>query len=165
MNGGKLRGSEAISHGGGINGFSTFAIRMPKEKVFVAMLANSDSGTAWPNLVARKVAAVAIGNPYPEHKEIALGHAGLDTFAGSYKMDDGTSRTVRREGERLTMQRGSRGRQMLYAYAQDRFFIEESTDTLTFGRDAAGRVDRVTQHRDDGDVVNLRTGDAPSPQP
>ena len=162
---GKLRGSEAISHGGGINGFSTFAIRMPKEKVFVAMLANSDSGTAWPNIVARKVAAVAIGNSYPEHKEIALGHAVLDAFAGSYKMDDGTSCTVRREGDRLIMQRGSRGKQLLYAYAQDRFFIEESTDTLTFGRDASGRVDRVTQHRDDGDAVSIRTGDAASPPP
>ena len=34
----KLRGRRAIEHGGGIFGFSTYAVRLPDERVYVAVL-------------------------------------------------------------------------------------------------------------------------------
>ncbi|UUZ57230.1 beta-lactamase family protein [Massilia sp. H-1] len=55
---GTLRGSPMVSHGGGINGFSTFALRLPEKKVFVAVLGNIDGGLASPEFVAKKVAAI-----------------------------------------------------------------------------------------------------------
>ena len=162
---GKLRGSPAIGHGGNINGFSTYAVRLPQEEVYVALLTNIGSGgRAQPPLVARKAAAVAIGNPFPEHQPIALDAASLDAFAGTYKVDETGTRIVRREGDKLLMQRNGRGQVMLYPYAADKFFIKESTDTYTFGRDAKGQVDRVTLNDDGVELVNARTGAAPPPR-
>ena len=63
---GTLRGHRAIEHGGGIPGFSTYALRLPDERVYVAVLCNSDSPKATPSYLARRIAAVAIGNPFPE---------------------------------------------------------------------------------------------------
>ncbi|MEJ7808551.1 MAG: serine hydrolase [Telluria sp.] len=159
---GKLRGDTAIAHGGGINGFSTYAVRLPRQRVYVALLTNSDSGRTPPSMIARKAAAVAIGNPFLQHQAIALGSAGIDVFAGTYQIDAKTTRVVRREGNRLLMQRNSRPPVELFAYAPDRFFLKESTDTFTFGRDDKGDVDRVTLHNDGVDSVNKRTGNAPA---
>ena len=161
---GKLRGSPAIFHGGGINGFSTYAMRLPREKVYVALLTNSDSGMADPALITRKAAALAIGNAFPEYKAITLNAAALDALAGNYKVDETTNRVVWREGDRLVMQRSGRAPVALYAFAPDRFFLKESTDTLTFSRNAKGDVEQVTVHGDDADFVNPRTGAAPAPR-
>ncbi|WP_426105833.1 serine hydrolase [Massilia sp. TSP1-1-2] len=161
---GKLRGSQAVSHGGGINGFSTYAVRLPAEKVYVALLTNSDSGMPAPSLVARQAAAVAIGKPFPEYKAIVLGAAALDAFDGSYKVDEKSSRVVRREGDRLLMQRTGRGAVELIPFSPDNFFVKESTDTFTFHRNAQGQVDQVTLHADDADIVFPRTGAAPAPR-
>ncbi len=161
---GKLRGSHAISHGGSINGFSTYATRLPKEKVYVALLSNSGGGLPSPSLVARKAAAVAMGNPFPDHKTITLDAAALDSVSGSYKIDETTNRVIRRDGDKLVMQRSGRGQVELHAYAPDQFFVKESTDTITFKRNAKGQVEQVTLHADDADIVSARTGDAPAPR-
>lgn len=61
----KVQGSPTIEHGGGINGFTSFAMRLPREKVFVAVLSNSDNGLTAPEAIAVRAAAIAIGKPYP----------------------------------------------------------------------------------------------------
>lgn len=61
----KVQGSPTIEHGGGINGFTSFAMRLPKEKVFVVVLSNTDNGITAPEVVAARAAAIAIGKPYP----------------------------------------------------------------------------------------------------
>lgn len=73
---GSLQGVPTIAHGGGINGFHTYALRLPGQKVFVAVLSNADSGLASPDIVASKAAAIAIGKPFPILKEIAHDGAG-----------------------------------------------------------------------------------------
>ncbi len=158
----KLRGNHAISHGGGINGFSTYALRLPQDKVFVAILANSDSGTAWPRMVARNVAAVAIGKPFPVYKAMSLKAAALDAFVGTYKVDDTTSQVVRREGDQLVMQRTGRPAEKIYPFSADSFFMDEVPTTLTFGRNAKGTVDQIKIDDDGAVLVHPRTGDVPA---
>ena len=122
---------------------------------------DSDSGTAEPALVGRQVAAVAIGKPFPEHKSIKLTHAALDAFAGSYKVDETTTRVVRRAGNQLLMQRGGRDQVALYPYAPASFFIKGSHVTFAFSRNAKGGVDSVTMQDDGIEFVNNKRGAAP----
>ena len=58
-----FQGVPAIQHGGGINGFSTYALRLPQQKIFVAVLANRDSGGVPVEDLARKAAGLAMGKP------------------------------------------------------------------------------------------------------
>jgi D-alanyl-D-alanine carboxypeptidase len=148
---GKVRGTPMISHGGGINGFSTFALRVPEHKLYVALLSNVDGGMAPPGMVATKAAAVAIGKPFPEYKAIALDAAAMDAYVGVYKIDDKTTRTVRREKDQLIMQRTGRPPVQLQAFAKDSFFFKDSLSYFTFSRNAKGDVTEIVLQDEDGD--------------
>jgi len=51
-----------ISHGGGINGFSTYISRFPEEKALVVVLSNYQNAPTGP--IARDLAAVLFGEKY-----------------------------------------------------------------------------------------------------
>lgn len=156
----KVQGETAMGHGGGINGFSTHALRFPDQKVYVAVLTNSDSGPANPAVVARKAAGIAIGKPYRELREVALDGSALDAFSGAYGIEKGTQRVFRRSGEVLMMQRSGRPPVMLKAASATEFFVPGALDWYAFQRDAGGRVTAVTHHQDGNMVPYPRSGDA-----
>ena len=60
---GELQGARAVFHDGGINGFLTYALRLPEQGVFVAILSNADSGLVDPAIVGNEAAAIALGKP------------------------------------------------------------------------------------------------------
>lgn len=159
---GKLNGAEKIAHGGGINGFSTYALRVPEKKVFVAVLSNTESGRTHPEMVATKVAALAIGKPFPDFKAITVAPEVLETYVGVYTIDKENSRTIRLEDGKLSMQRTGRERFPLMAYKENGFFFADSLATLEFVRNAKGEVTSLQMTIDGGDpVAHARTGDTP----
>ncbi|MGI4718802.1 MAG: serine hydrolase [Janthinobacterium lividum] len=158
----KIQGETAIGHGGGINGFTTHALRFPDQKVFVAVLTNSDSGPANPAVVARKAAGIAIGKPYREFREVALDAAALDAVTGVYEVEKGVQRTFRRGGDGLLMQRSGRAPVPVKAASSNTFFVPGGLDWFEFQRDAGGKVTAVTLHHDGNATVNPRSGDAPA---
>ncbi|MCC6070279.1 serine hydrolase [Massilia sp. GCM10020059] len=159
---GRLNGSERIAHGGGINGFSTYALRVPGKKVFVAVLSNTESGRTHPEMVATKVAAIAIGKPFPDFKAITVAPKVLEQYVGVYKIDDQNTRTIRLEDGKLTMQRTGRERFPLMAYKENGFYFADSLATLEFVRNAKGQVTSLRMTHDGGDpVLHARTGEKP----
>lgn len=54
----KVRHRKVIEHGGDIGGFSADAMRFPREGLFIAVLANSDSLDPAPDALAEKIAAL-----------------------------------------------------------------------------------------------------------
>lgn len=160
----KLMGAPVIAHGGGINGFSTYAQRLPEQKVFVAVLSNADGGLVNPAVVANRAAAIAIGKPFPEFKEIALDGATLARYAGVYEIDKATTRTFRHEGNGLTMQRSGRPPLALKAFSQNGFFIPDGLEYFEFTRNDKGEVSSVNMMRDGEAIPHPRIGDAPAPR-
>ena len=158
---GQVRGVPTIEHGGAINGFNSFAIRVPAEHVYVVVLRNTDGGTANTETVARATAAAAIGKPYPQRTAETLDAKALDAYAGAYKIDETSQRIVRREGDKLRMQRTDRQPYLLTPFSATSFFIPGEMDWFEFTRNAQGQVVSLTVHRDGADEVDLRTGDAP----
>ncbi|MES3023151.1 MAG: serine hydrolase [Pseudomonadota bacterium] len=157
---GKLQGQPTIAHGGGINGFSSFALRLPQSKVFVAVLSNADSGLVQPEMVAQKAGAIAIGSAFPEYKAVKLDAKALDAFAGVYTIDDKSKRMFWRENDQLMMQRTGRGITPLIAHSANGFFIKDSLVNLEFARDAGGAVSKVTVHQNGTAADNARTAEA-----
>jgi len=153
---GSLRGVPSIGHGGGINGYNTYALRVPSEHVYVVVLRNTDSGTADPDTVASKVAALAIGKPYPEYQAMTLDAKALDAYAGTYKIDGKAERTVRRDGGKLSMQRTNRPAVMLTAFSPTGFFVPGEVDWIEFNRNSDGEVVSLTVQRDGDPEVNPR---------
>jgi D-alanyl-D-alanine carboxypeptidase len=146
---GTLQGSQRIAHGGGIPGFSSYAMRLPQEKVYVVVLANNDSMPMSTEVLATRAAAIAIGKPFPELTPVAMAADKLDEVAGSYQVDEKTIRTFVREGDKLFMQRGDRPRVEVVAYGPDHFYLPNTLIHMAFSRDSNGKVNAVTVHQND----------------
>ena len=157
----RVQGEAAIGHSGGINGFSTHALRLPEQKLYVAVLTNSDAGPANPGVVARKAAAIAIGKPYREFTEAKLDGAALDAVAGTYEIEKGVQRVFRRTGDGLVMQRTGMPPVPVKAASKDEFFVPGALDWYAVQRDGSGKVTGLLHHQDGNQVPNLRIGDAP----
>lgn len=157
----QVQGEAAIGHSGGINGFTSYALRLPEQKLYVAVLTNSDAGPANPGVVARKAAAVAIGKPYREFREAKIDGAALDAVAGIYEVEKGVQRVFRRDGDGLLMQRTGMPPVAVKAASSTEFFMPGALDWFEFQRGADGKVTAVTHHQDGKPLVNPRTGDAP----
>ncbi|WP_137172642.1 serine hydrolase [Massilia sp. HP4] len=158
---GKLQGTPVVHHGGGINGFRTYALRLPEQKVFVAVLSNSDSGNVHPEVLAKKAAALAMGKPFIEPKEIALDAKALDAFAGIYETDDEDKRSFTTRDGKLMMARGDRSPVALKAYSKNGFYVPGTLARFEFERDGEGKVSHVTVDNEGERVRSVRIGDAP----
>lgn len=141
---GHLRGHRMISHGGDIPGFNGQALRLPDDKLFVAVLGNGNRDVIDTDRVAYTAAAIAIGKPFPQQQAIAMAPEVLEAFAGTYKFSDNSTRTMRRKGANLSYERPGRPAMLLKPYAPNAFFIDESLTTVEFQRGADGKVSGVT---------------------
>jgi D-alanyl-D-alanine carboxypeptidase len=155
---GTLQGTQRINHGGGIPGFSAHAMRLPQEKVYVAVLVNNDRFPVSTQVIAARAAAIAIGKPYPELKPVVLAADKLDEVAGSYQLDDKVTVAFIREGDKLIMQRTDRpdNKTELVAHAPDRFFMPNTLVHMVFNRDGNGKVSGVTVHQIDSSQTSPR---------
>ena len=136
-----VRGRPSIGHGGGIFGFSTNSIYIPEEDLFVAVFANSDDPETSPGLVALRLAALALGDPFPTFEAAEVDPASLAPLLGLYKVEGDEAERVffERDGQLYT-RRGEGPESKVWAAGGDRFFYGK--DSLTWfevKRDAAGR--------------------------
>jgi D-alanyl-D-alanine carboxypeptidase len=160
----KLRGRRSINHGGGIFGFSTFALRLPEERVYVAVLCNSDRPAADPGYVAKKIAALVVGDPFPEPVPITLDAKVLERYVGVYRIDERSARTVTVESGRLYTQRSGGQRTEVRPSSETEFFYDKSLTRLRFVVDASGRATEMLMYPDDADEPERapRVADAPA---
>jgi CubicO group peptidase (beta-lactamase class C family) len=136
----QVQGSPTIEHAGGINGYLSNTIYLPKEDVFVAVLSNN-TGKA-PNLVSTKMAAIAIGKPY-SLKEAPVEENLLDQYTGVYEDETGSQRIITKKESQLFSQRSGGPIYRIRAYAKDKFFFEEYLTLLTFNRNESGNISEV----------------------
>jgi len=160
----KLRGRRSINHGGGIFGFSTFALRLPEERVYVAVLCNSDRPAADPGYVAKKIAALVVGDPFPEPVPITLDAKVLERYVGVYRIDERSTRTVTVESGRLYTQRSGGPRTEVRPSSETEFSYDKSLTRLRFVVDASGRATAMLMYPDDADEPERapRVADAPA---
>jgi len=146
-------------HNGGINGFICHALRMPEEKIYVAVLTNSDAPSSDPGYTALTIAAEAVGKPLPVPGEFTMTPDELDQFVGVYAADSTTIRIITRDGDHLVSQRQGGGRSALFPADDSTFAFVGRPAKLIFGRDAAGAVDRVTVRQGGFRQTAMKTDD------
>ena len=133
-----VRGATALLHSGGIPGFDAHLTYVPGSDLTVAVLRNME--TQETQLLARRLAALALGDPYPEVKPVVVDPALLKEYAGVYRVDDRATRTLRVVDGTLTVQRTDRPREDLIAIADDTFVYPDGFNRIQMERDAAGKV-------------------------
>ena len=168
LSNGEVRGRRAIEHGGGIFGFSTNSLYIPEADLFVAVFANSDEPRTAPGLVLRRLAAMALGDPYPTFERTNVDPASLEPFFGVYALPDngGERRFYVRDGKLYTLRSGGSELEALPA-GDNRFFY--GPDNLTWfrlTRDSSGApVMEMHQNGETNAERSMRSGPIPPPPP
>jgi len=157
---GDIQGSPTIEHGGGINGFLTSSIYLPKEDVFVAVFSNSTAKS--PDNVAAKLAAWAIDKPY-NFKEVALDENTLKSYTGVYENPEAGQRIISMENGKLYSQRTGGSKSLIKPYDKDKFFFETSLSFLNFQRDVNQMITGVISSQRGAQTMLWTKTDKPIP--
>ena len=163
---GDVRGRKEIGHGGGIFGFSTDSLYLPDQKIFVAVFANSDSPQTAPGMVARRLAALAVNDPFPTFTKVAIDHKPLEPAFGVYAFDTVNRTFFKRDGK-LFMQREGGGALEVFATGKNRFFY--GTESLSWFELVGGPVGarRIAFYPEGASKATMgsRTGPPPIDKP
>ncbi len=134
-------GHRRIAHGGGINGFSSMIVRLPDVNVTAIVLANNDTANA--GAVARDLLAIYYGQPYtvPAPRTVAKVDPSIyDQYVGKYEIAPAFVMTVTRESNSLFTQATGQQKFEVFPESETKFFPKMVEATITFEKDAAGKV-------------------------
>jgi len=138
----QIRGQDAIGHTGQINGFASALFYLPAEDASVVVLANNDNFDA--QTLARRMAAIVIGKPYPLSGDSAAPPEVLAALAGTYGSAPATSRTIAAQDGRLVISRPNRGGIPAIVGSDGAIrFIPDELSYFMPVRDVAGTVTRL----------------------
>ncbi|MBC8757510.1 serine hydrolase [Kordia sp. YSTF-M3] len=121
-----------IEHGGGIFGYTTQGIYVPSENAYIIILTNCNCSS--PSEIAFKIAAIAIGKPYPEiSKTVKLTKKQLQKWVGAYEFEDGAVRFITLKGNQLSSQRADGNTAFkIFPITENHFFFEDSFAQYVF---------------------------------
>lgn len=164
MGRGGLHDLTMLTHNGGIFGFATNAMYVPERDLFVAVFTNADSGIASNGVAMLRLAAAAIGKPFPTFTEAPVDTAAVEPFLGSYRID-GTGATrafFLREGKLYTRREGASDSPVLPAGGGRFFYGPDSLNWFELVREADGtRTMLMHQNGATEGERAVRTGDLP----
>ena len=118
----KIRGRAAFVHGGAGRGLDTDSVYVPSERLFVAVFANSDDLEVDPSNLTRRLAALALGEPFPAFTPTEVDIASVEPLFGAYTAEEGPQRRFFARNGKLYFGRGDEEREA-FAAGGDRFFF------------------------------------------
>jgi len=129
-----------VEHGGGIPGFASYALSIPADGVYVAILVNCNAPNQTPGDLAFKIASMALGKPYQDPKLVAVKPEKLEKLVGVYRISDKEERIITRDGGRLFSQRTGGTKYEIFPLSDTQFFFKDSLNRITFLKDKKGEV-------------------------
>ena len=122
----QLRGRPVLVHGGAGAGLDTDSVYVPSEDLFVAVFSNSDDPATDPSTLTRRLAMLALGDPFPDFRRAEVPVAAVEPLFGAYRGAAGPDfRFFARDGKYYV----ARGDDEMEA-------IPAGGDLFFFGRDA-----------------------------
>jgi D-alanyl-D-alanine carboxypeptidase len=138
----RVRGLPFLGHSGDIDGFTSTAAYLPNSDVTVIVLANDDNFDA--QTMARRLAAIALGQPYLQPTPVPISDRELESLTGKYQLDPDTIETLSVKDGNLYAQRGNRNLiQLQMAANHELHFVPDELSYFIPVRDTAGHVTRL----------------------
>jgi len=147
----QIRGArKTISHGGGINGFSTSIARLVDEKMTIVVLRNVDYGSPGPGQVSAALTAIALGEKYEiptAAVEVKVDPKIYDAYVGRYELAPSVILTITKDGNRLMAQVSGQSSFELFPESETKFFLKVVDAKISFIKDATGKVNQLILHQ------------------
>jgi CubicO group peptidase (beta-lactamase class C family) len=131
-------GHPVVEHGGSTIGFTTANMRLPDDRVYVAVLSNC-VGCADPRALALRAASLLIGKPFGERPGVRVAPELLDRYAGTYRDAAGDDWVVARKGDHLVLGAGPNSWEA-WPSSETEFFCRDAVRTVRFVPAADGTV-------------------------
>lgn len=137
-----LRTRNSLYHGGRIFGYACLLTYVPGADISVVILENNDSseGSESSYTLTRRLAALAMGDPYPEQRTIPVDAARLKEAEGVYRFAGDVTRVVRVVEGVLTAQRDRGPRRPVNAISTDDYLYEDGFNRFKMERDPGGKI-------------------------
>jgi CubicO group peptidase (beta-lactamase class C family) len=135
----KHEGHAVVEHGGRINGFATANMRLPDDRIYVAVLSNC-LGCAEPRALALRAATILAGRPLDDRRPVTVAAARLDLYVGAYRDSDGGDWEVSRSGDHLVVAAGGPPTE-IFAASEDSFFARDVVRFFRFVPGDGGAFD------------------------
>ena len=130
-----IQGSAAISHGGGIFGYTTMGIYFPKEDIFISALSNCSCKNV--TGLANKIAAIAIGKPFPKVEDaVTLNETQLNRWLGAYQFENDIVRHISLDEGKLYSQREGSTKLPIFPLSENQYLFEDVIYTYDFYEEA-----------------------------
>ncbi len=147
----RFRGASEISHGGGLNGFTSFLLRLPAKDFTVAVLANGAPGFS-PGAAAHDAVELCLGLELePRPKSVTVPPSALELIAGRYDYGMGVL-VVEREGEHLFARLGLQPRFEIFPKSQTEFFWKVVDAQVDFVKGPDGKIVEAVHHQGGGTI-------------
>lgn len=134
---GNILGSPTIEHSGGINGYLSQTLFLPRENIYIAILTNCNCDPPGP--ISSHLAATLLGKTYTP-APISLTQAQLKSYQGIYNVKGQEERFILFRDGKLFTQRPGGSENEIIPYAPDAFYPVGSFNTITFTRDGHGKI-------------------------
>jgi D-alanyl-D-alanine carboxypeptidase len=128
---GKVQGHDMQYHGGNVNGYVSHTLRMPNEGIYIAILSNRDDHETRPSMLAEKLAAIMLGQPFPDMKSVNVEESILDTYVGAYQRKRQEPRKISRNKNQLLMEVNGKN-YPLVAVSNTEFWIQGRSFRIRF---------------------------------
>ncbi len=136
-----FHGHAWVAHGGGINGYLCYAVRLPQEHIYIAILTNTTAPLRGPEEVGSLAAAIALGQPIQKLPPLELPPSAWEGLAGNYQEKPGAEFSARVEEGKFKLTRKDWPEIILYPVDIDCFMGEKlGLNQLRIGRAENGQI-------------------------
>ncbi|KOY53102.1 serine hydrolase [Polaribacter dokdonensis] len=153
----KLGNSPVIAHTGSTKGFTSIALFLPKEKLYITALTNCNCKNV--NNVAKQVAELFVNLPdnkitevennQPERKSIDVPSEILSDYTGTYEVKPNVNLTIGLDNtnQLYLLAPGQTKKVELFAETQNHFFVKIVDAEITFNTNEKGKVISLTMNQ------------------
>jgi len=142
---GDIQGSQTYEHSGGIFGYTSNGIFLPKENIYVIGLTNCDCKNV--GEITTNVAAMVIGKPFPKKEDaIALDKQQLAKWIGAYEFEGGVIRHITLKNNQLFSQREGSTNLEIYPMTETKFIFDGGSVSYDFFMEEGKRMAKFTSN-------------------
>lgn len=144
-----VRGSQIISHSGGLPGFSSYLLRLPRERFTVVVLENALPGppAASVDRLGNSMVSFYLGDKLASRESetpAQVSTKAFDAIVGRYDVGGGYL-AVTREGDQVFTQFLGGPRVELFPRSETEYFWKGSDAQLSFVKDSSGKIIKAVQ--------------------
>ena len=150
-----------VSHGGGLDGFSSYLAYYPEDQITVAALGNAMGDAS--EGIARELGLLAYGEELgakSKRKEVEIAPEILGRYVGTYEIAPRVNVYIRMEDGHLTEEITGQRRVRMFAESERKFFTKAGDAQLEFVAGDSGGIEKVNIRQGVRDRVATRTSGA-----